>query len=60
MRLATFDDKLSRTLALLSRPAHGGSPEARDLAGHIDRYLTQRQTETLPYPLAIEGGSRST
>lgn len=60
MRLATFDDKLSRTLAVLVRPACRGSAAAQDLAGEIDAYLAQRQIGMIPYPLAIENGSRST
>lgn len=59
MRLATFDDKLSRTLSLLSGPAYLGSADARGLAGEIDGYLTERQIDTIPYPLAIEGGTRN-
>jgi hypothetical protein len=60
MRLATFDDKLSRTLAVLVSSAYRGSAAAQDLAGEIDAYLAQRQIGMIPYPLAIENGSRST
>jgi hypothetical protein len=60
MRLATFDDKLSRTLSLLGSPLYHGSAVARDLAAEISGYLVQRQIEAIPYPLAIESGSQVT
>lgn len=51
MRLATFDDKLSRTHSLLGSHACHGSAVARDLAGEISDYLAQRQIEAVPYPI---------
>jgi hypothetical protein len=59
LRLATFDDKLARTLALLSRPGYRGSADARDLAADIDSYLVGRQADTMTYPLAIGNGDRN-
>jgi hypothetical protein len=59
MRLATFDDKLARTLAVLSRPVFKGSADAQDLAGEIDSYLIERQPDAMTYPLAIENGKRT-
>ena len=47
------------SLALLSRPAHR-APGPGTCPGYIDRCLRQRRIETIPYPLAIEGGSWST
>lgn len=60
MRLATFDDKLARTLALLSHSGYRGNAGARDLAGEIDGYLVGRKVRIMAYPLAIEKGNRST
>lgn len=60
MRLATFDDKLARTLALLSHSGYWGNAGARDLAGEIDGYLVGRKVDIMAYPLAIEKGNRST
>jgi hypothetical protein len=60
MRLATFDDKLARTLALLSHSGYRGNAGARDLAGEIDGYLVGRKVGIMAYPLAIEKGNRST
>jgi hypothetical protein len=53
MRLATFNGKLSRAVAMASAAPYRGSPEARTLAEEVRGYLGQEATDVMPYPLAL-------